>query len=150
MYATGLGRGGGLTGRRGSCQQGRIGGAQVGGRCSRQDTGRRSEEERGGCETAGARELLYPPRSRPPGAHGRSSRALIPGALEAQNCGVCAWRAAATCRSRGCRSIPARHQPPYPPIVPATRLHPRLKPAHSAASPPSLCTTRPSRAVQRL
>jgi hypothetical protein len=78
-FATGLGLGlgGGLTGTRGSCQQGRIGGAQAEGRCSRWDAEGRSEEEHGGCETAGARELLYPPSSRPPGAHGRPSQARL-------------------------------------------------------------------------
>jgi hypothetical protein len=50
------------------------------------------------------KEYVYPPRSRPPGALGRSSQ----GALEAQNCGACAWLAAATRRSRGCLSIPAQ------------------------------------------
>jgi hypothetical protein len=56
------------------------------------------EGAEGVCEKVGGRDSniyihRYPGHQK---AHGRSYL----GALEAQNCGVCAWRAA-TCRSRG-------------------------------------------------
>jgi hypothetical protein len=100
---------------------------------------------RGGrvCEGTGRRPRrnMYIHRDPGPQAHSQ-------GALEAQNCGACAWLAAATRRSRGCLSIPAQPSSAAAPALMSTNYAdnanatlawrpPILRPAYLASAPPA-------------